>query len=112
MVSSKLLSVAIYVSERCFGEWFEVVGEMDQVAVLAVDSYIILIVFVLINVGEALLEVKGVSHQIEEQSQEEVSPVLLESLPPSIFTLVHTVAPPVALRHNFRSSASDHVGGI
>lgn len=112
VLSSEFLSIAINVFVSSFGQRLEIVSEMDQVAVFSVDSDIILIVFILIDVGEALLEVKCVSHQVEKHGQEEVTPVLLEALPSSIFTLVYTVTPSVALRDNLRSSSTDQMSGV
>lgn len=112
MLGSKLLSISVYVSESCFGKRFEIVCQMNQVAVLTIDSNVILIIFIFSDVGETLLEVEGISHQVEKQGQEEVTPVLLETLPSSIFTLVHTVTPSIALGNDFRSSTTNQVSSI
>jgi hypothetical protein len=112
VLSSEFLSIAINVFVSSFRQGLKIVSEMDQVAVLSVDSDVILIIFIFSDVRETLLKVKGISHQVEEHGQEEVTPVLFKALPSGIFTLVYTVTPSVALRDNLRPSSTDHVSGV
>ena len=95
------MGIGVYVFISCFRQRFEVVSKMNKVPVFSVHTDIVLVGFVLSNIGKALLEVQGVTHQVEKQSQEEVTPVFSEPLPPGIFSFIHTITETIALRWNF-----------
>lgn len=85
---------------------------MYNVAVLSIHADEVLILFIHLYIGDALLEVERVAHQIEEKGKEELAPVLLEPLPAGIFARVDTVAEEVALRDDFRPLPANHVSRV
>ena len=72
-------SVWIDVSERGIFNRRKGPDQVDQVAVLCIDSGIILTFFLLLDPFKLGLEVKSVTHLIEEERQEEITPIVVES---------------------------------
>ena len=72
-------SVWIDVSERGIFNRREGPNQVNQVAVLCIDSGIILTFFLLLNPFKLSLEVKSVTHLIKEERQEEITPIVVES---------------------------------
>jgi len=74
---------------------------MDYIASFSINSNVILIFFELCDISESLLEVKGISHKVKQESKEEFSPIFFKSFPSRLFNLVNTVHKLVAPWRNF-----------
>ena len=72
-------SVWIDVPERGIFDWLEGPDQVDQVTVLCPDSSIILTFLLLLDPLKLSLEIKCVTHLIEEEGQEEITPIAVES---------------------------------
>lgn len=86
----------------------EVPDQVHDSTNLGVKALEVLRVLVQLDVDDSLLEVKCVTHLVEQEGQEEVSPVLVEGEPARHFFGVHALSELVAVGHDVRHVPSDH----
>ena len=76
------------------------------------DTHVVLLGSVLGNRSEFGLEVQGISHLVEEESKEEVSPVGVELEPPGLLLQSDVFLPLPALREDVGEWATDETGQV
>lgn len=86
----------------------EVPDQVHDSSNLGVKPLEVLRVLVQLDVDDSLLEVKCVTHLVEQKGQEEVAPVLVEGKPARIFFVDHTLSKLVAIWHDERHVPPDH----
>jgi hypothetical protein len=85
---------------------------MNDCADLCVKTLIVLSLLCQSDVGELLLEIKSVSHLVEQEGEEEISPVFFKSEPALLLAINNTAAKLVALGDNRREIASDQTSHV
>lgn len=85
---------------------------MDDGTDLCVETLEVLSLLVELNVDDSLLEVECVTHLVEQECQEEVTPVLIERKPPRRLLGAHTFAKLVTVGDDPRHVASHHASEV
>ena len=73
---------------------------MDYRSYFGVEALIVLSLLIQLEVSNFLLEVECISHLIEQESEEEITPIRSETDPSCILNHVHTFTQSVAVRNN------------
>lgn len=73
---------------------------MHYCSYLSVEALVVLSLLIEFEIGDLLLEVQGISHQVKQESQEKISPVGPKTDPPCILHCVDTFAKSVTIRND------------
>lgn len=98
----------VHIFERGFIDGTKVPNEVDEVAVLGPHGGEVLSLAVTLNALKFGLEAESISHLIEQEGQEELSPALIEGQEPRTFVIVHLLHKGVAVGDGIRNGAVDH----
>lgn len=85
---------------------------MHYSADFCVQAVIVLRLLCESDVGELFLEIQSVSHLIEKEGKEEITPVLFKSEPPFFLTVNNTTSKLVALWNNGRKIAANKTSDV
>ena len=75
-------------------------NQVDQISILKPDGLVVLLLVVLLNTGELGLELESITHLVEEEGKEELSPVIVEGDESVDFVLGNRLTEAVAVDHN------------
>jgi len=94
------------------GQRWELPDQKEEISILLPDTHIILFGFILRNASEFRLEVQCISHLIEKEGQEEVTPIGIEIQPTCRFNSDNVFTPLPALWENISQWPTDKTSDI